>query len=138
MNNYEIDLKNATEIFDTDILRAFLYKHADEAITTEGRTLISEISEVAKMSARAYVKDGVGFYNWRKQFAEAEVSEEEKAWRANRLFRSAAKKIIFLSTICKLMEGSSFLKKFISTENNESCKVLVDAFMFIVDHYDEF
>lgn len=135
------DANKAIEIFDIDILKGFLYTKADMVIESRecSRTLLNEVGEVARFSAIAYIKDGVNYYSRRRAFSEAELTEAEREQRTSRMFTKAAKKLIFLNSVCKNnYSKQGFIKAFVDTTSVEECKSITDAFMYLIDNYDEF
>ena len=90
----------AERMFNFTALKTFLFEHYNEVVGNdkngEPTTLINEIGEIARMSHRAYLQDGVNYYRTRAAYGRAEYSSEELQKKSDAMYRVAGKKILFL------------------------------------------
>ncbi len=134
------EMNEAMEIIEIGAFKDFLYTYADvevgERANGQPTTLSEEVGEVARLTHRAYVADGVvNYYNSRQAFRLAEYSEEEKITYAERMYNRAAKKLMFLNSRCKELTKKGFVKAFIDKHSASDMAKLVDAFEWCVAHY---
>lgn len=131
------ELEAVYELIDTQALKGFLYNHADEIVGVnrgQETTLAMEVGEVAKMAHRAYISDGINYYRSYSAFNGVEDDKEE---RSEHMYERAAKKLLFLNSVCKSYTGKAFLVRRIDKSSMEDCKALVDVFEFCVRNYAE-
>lgn len=142
---FEKEKENALKIINIDEFAAFVYMNADEKIGVKkdrfGKaiaetTVAQEIGEAAKLAHLAYVEDGINYYNAKRAFMYIEYSDEDRKNRSEKLYKAAAKKICFINSCCKNLYGSYFIKETVKTSDSESCEKLVNAFEFLIRHYE--
>lgn len=144
MRNVQAILDNekaeALAVFNVSALQNFLYLHADDYVGERNgvkTTLIEEVSEVIKLAHKAYMNEGINYYNGRQAMRMVEFSEEEISARRDNNYLRAGKKILFLNGVSKRLTGRSFIKNRIDKENIAEVTRIVDSFEWIVRHYDE-
>lgn len=92
----------------------------------EPHTFIQEIGEIGRLTNKAYARESVNYY--RRYVA---MDSVEAVNTAKTAYIRAAKKIIFLNTVCKKQFGlEGFISRKIDLTNMDEVKALVDAFDF--------
>ena len=136
---FENEMMMARSTFDAAALCDFLYSYAYKIVGVDRHgnttTLKEEVAEVARMSHKAYVDDGVNYYRSRTAYIAAETDIQGNS---SRMYIRAAKKLLFLNSKAKELMGKGFIAKKIYKESVSDMSALVDSFEFVVTHYDEF
>ncbi len=138
---YEAAWRKTQEYINVGKMCKYLYEHAYEIVGEDGKgyptTLMNEVGEVARLAHKAYVASAVNLYNARKAYEAAELTDEEKERHSERQYNTAAKKICFLNTVAKAMGVDGFLAKKIDRNSPVDRRELVDAFEWVVTHYED-
>lgn len=117
----------------------FVYLNANTVVGKDKlnnpTTLEMEVSEVAKLSHRAYIEDGVNYYHSHQAFAIAGLSDEDLKKSSDRKYNAAAKKLLFLNSVAKRIYGKGFIQVKINLSDINNTRALVDSFEWIVAHY---
>ena len=92
-----------------------------------GTNLRQELGEVGRLTYLAEA-DEVDYWHSRKAFNAVENTAEELAGRKARFYGLAAKKLLFLNSVCKRTEGASFITKRVNLENLDEVIDLVEGF----------
>lgn len=120
------------EIINKKNLINFVAEYAYEYIGMSGgeQTMLSdEMAIIAKAVAKADVcRIAVDPYRPRLAFALAEMTEEERLAYAENKYRRAAKKILWLNSICRDRMCCTFICKRIDPDSLDDIEELVDAF----------
>ena len=132
----------AERMFNFTALKTFLFEHYNEVVGNdkngEPTTLINEIGEIARMSHRAYLQDGVNYYRTRAAYGRAEYSSEELQKKSDAMYRVAGKKILFLNAVCKnFCFGQPFICVRVNKDDIADMTKLVDSFEWIIRNYKE-
>ena len=110
----------------------FVAEYAYEYIGMSGgeqTTLSDEMAIIAKAVAKADVcRIAVDPYRPRLAFALAEMTEDEKMAYAENKYRRAAKKILWLNSICRERMCCTFIGKRVNPDSLDDIEELVDAF----------
>ena len=134
MLNAKIYQENKEEYLDREALISFVREYAFEVIgynpeTEKATTLSDEMAAIAKMVMKADVcRIAVNPYRAKLAFRLAELSEAEKMRTALLNYKNAARKILWLNTICKGRTKKTFISRKISMDSMEEIEILVDEF----------
>lgn len=141
---FEMEKAQALNIIDMNKLSSFLYLHADDYVGkkntaggTINTTLEEEIAEVARLAHHAYVCEDVDYYRTAQAKRYAETDYKELIRNSENMYRRAAKKLLFLNSVAKNIDGNrskGFLNVRIGNDMEEM-KALVNAFEFCVRYY---
>lgn len=119
---------------DREVLVSFVREYAFEIIgynpeTEKATTLSDEMAAIAKMVMKADVcRIAVNPYRAKLAYRLAELSEAEKMRAAMTNYKNAARKILWLNTICKGRTKKVFVTKKVSMDSMEEIEILVDEF----------
>lgn len=141
MNIYEAEKAAARELIDFRMLGEFILTYAytpvGKSFAGKDLTLIEEIGNVGKLEHKAFVQSGVNYYHYREAFALAELTDEEKEKKSNRLYKAAASKVLYLNTKARELKGDHFVIGKINKNDSEACEKLVTAFSWLIQHPEE-
>ena len=92
-----------------------------------GTTLRQELGEVGRLTYLAEA-DEVDYWHSRRAFNAVENTAEELEERKARFYTLAAKKLLFLNSVCKKTEGTSFVTKRVDLKDLDEVIDLVEGF----------
>lgn len=131
--------KESGKIINRERLVSFVAEYAFEPmwVSTSGQinTLSDEMAAIAKMVSRADVcRIVVNPYRARLAYSMAELSEKEKIAEVKASYRRAAKKILWLNSICRVRMGRPFVEAIVSMDSMDEVENLVDEFQAEIRH----
>lgn len=124
-----------TSTIDEKTLIMFLVEHKDSPIGfikkegSEGKitTLYDEMGIVGNLIYKAYTGEQISFYQSRKAYAFVEDKEIFHKISCKR-YMIAARKILFLNSMCKKYTGRTFINRPVNISRIEEAEALVDDF----------
>lgn len=131
--------KESGKIINRERLVLFVAENAFEPmwVSTAGQinTLSDEMAMIAKMVSRADIcRIVVNPYRTRLAYSMAELSEQEKIAEVKASYRRAAKKILWLNSICRIRMGRPFVEAVVSMDSIDEVENLVDEFQSEIRH----
>lgn len=140
---FESERRGALTIINFEKFVAFFATNYEKYVGVRDNTsttLEEEVGTVMRLAEKAYMADAVDTFNYysRKAFSIVETTDIERKCRAAKLYKAAAKKILFLSSKCReaCEDNLGFVKKKIDVTNQEEVKALVEAFEWVVTHVE--
>ena len=138
-------MKNITEMaksltfIDPIAMKDFFYNNYNEVVGKNGTTVGEEVAEVFKLIGKACINDGVSYYRARRSYIIAELGEDEVKRLAERNYKSAAAKLLWLNSKCKdaSVYGFGFITKKVDKSNARDCEELAMAFEYCAAHFQE-
>jgi hypothetical protein len=145
LNTMDILIAQACSVIDYRALVHFLAQEMDKLASAKDKTTIAdEIGIIGKRTLKAAAYDAVRRDSYadnlhrKLAFSNAELTEAERISMVNGLYKTAAKKIIWLNTISRVRTGQSFLKILVNTNDIKDCRKLATVFSFVMSNQDLF
>ena len=116
--------------FNTQTLVTFIRNNLLQEIGERNdrpTTLRQELGEVGRLTYLAEA-DEVDYWHSRRAYNAVENTAEELEGRKVRFYTLAAKKLLFLNSVCKKMEGASFVTKRVDLKDLDEVIDLVEDF----------
>ena len=130
---FEAERDQALSLIDVSALISFVGRHGKSIIDIDDNgnleTVENVIGKVGYLTNKAFVRDHVNYYH---VFAARDVAESGSVI-AKTVKVKAAKKIIFLNSVCKnQFDMGVFIKDKIQLSDDSQVEALVNAFDFVI------
>ncbi len=140
---YNEERREAESLINVENLHSYLYMKGYEVIGTKRTkngevptTLEEQVLEVVRLAHKAYIADGINYYDRRAVNRTLLLSAEELAAYSENAYKKAAAKLIWISSKSKAAGFGFITRNRIDKENLEECQKVVDAFEFLIRNYN--
>lgn len=144
-DSFDLLCARAEAWIEYPVLLHFLSQEVGHVASEHDHTLVAdEIAIIGKRVLKAAAYDAVKRDSYADNlhrtmaFATAELTEQERISMVNGLYKTAAKKVLWLNTISKARTGQAFVRKLININDKQEVKRLALAFVFIMTNQDVF